>query len=453
MGYSLGTLPIRTSPIRRSIIHHAARSAHVHAPHQLPPSEAVDTMLSRAKKDYESNTPPPPRNALAKQLFPSSSPSANADIREQFMRPTGMGSEAAPTGSSAMARTGLSSFSNPLIDRSANIAHSHSAKSAGKPGMASLYGGHAKAFEHATEVIDLTSQDAQAKAQAAVPFDEDDFSDDDFLDLDVHQPIALPTKQQPKPPATPNPMPPPPATSQTSQIPWSSSPASHHLPPRPQRAISDQSNASDVSLKRESPGYNGEDCQEIPAPKKVKRRVLPASFRASESTTESSTVTKTPASKSNGFWDPTASAVKEQRKQLKSSRQPKRGQSDGADGVSQHPEAHHSKKSEAIHLSKEQENVLDLVVNEGRSVFFTGPAGTGKSVLMRAIIAKLKEKHSRDPERVSVTASTGLAACNIGGMTLHSFSGEWPYSTQFTRKDANHETQALVSEKRKPQIW
>lgn len=74
-------------------------------------------------------------------------------------------------------------------------------------------------------------------------------------------------------------------------------------------------------------------------------------------------------------------------------------------------------------LSQEQQKVLDLVVNQSKSVFFTGSAGTGKSVLMRAIIAELRKKYSREPDRVAVTASTGLAACNIGGVTLHSFGG------------------------------
>lgn len=35
----------------------------------------------------------------------------------------------------------------------------------------------------------------------------------------------------------------------------------------------------------------------------------------------------------------------------------------------------------------------------------------------------MKKKHIREPDRVAVTASTGLAACNIGGVTLHSFAG------------------------------
>ncbi|KKA29313.1 hypothetical protein TD95_002384 [Thielaviopsis punctulata] len=76
-----------------------------------------------------------------------------------------------------------------------------------------------------------------------------------------------------------------------------------------------------------------------------------------------------------------------------------------------------------VFLSPEQKSVLDMVVKGGKSVFFTGPAGTGKSVLMRSIIKELHKKWSREPEKLAVTASTGLAACNIGGVTLHSFSG------------------------------
>lgn len=43
---------------------------------------------------------------------------------------------------------------------------------------------------------------------------------------------------------------------------------------------------------------------------------------------------------------------------------------------------------------------------------------------MREVIKALKIKYrSQGPDRVAVTASTGLAACNIGGNTLHSFAG------------------------------
>jgi len=49
-------------------------------------------------------------------------------------------------------------------------------------------------------------------------------------------------------------------------------------------------------------------------------------------------------------------------------------------------------------------------------------AGTGKSLLLRAIIMALKKKHAYNPEVVSVTASTGMAASNIGG--IHRFTSQ-----------------------------
>lgn len=48
--------------------------------------------------------------------------------------------------------------------------------------------------------------------------------------------------------------------------------------------------------------------------------------------------------------------------------------------------------------------------------------GTGKSHLLKEIIRKLRE---RSPKRVAVTASTGIAAVNIGGSTFHSFTGRF----------------------------
>ena len=66
---------------------------------------------------------------------------------------------------------------------------------------------------------------------------------------------------------------------------------------------------------------------------------------------------------------------------------------------------------------------MSLVAEQKKSVFFTGSAGTGKSVLLRETIKVLRDKYKREPDRVAVTASTGLAACNVGGVTLHSFAG------------------------------
>ncbi|KAJ8406372.1 hypothetical protein AAFF_G00306030 [Aldrovandia affinis] len=67
-------------------------------------------------------------------------------------------------------------------------------------------------------------------------------------------------------------------------------------------------------------------------------------------------------------------------------------------------------------LSKEQAAVLSAVLS-GKNVFFTGSAGTGKSFLLKRIVGSLP------PKSTFATASTGVAACHIGGTTLHSFAG------------------------------
>lgn len=71
-----------------------------------------------------------------------------------------------------------------------------------------------------------------------------------------------------------------------------------------------------------------------------------------------------------------------------------------------------------IKLSKEQDQVLNLV-KARKSVFFTGSAGTGKSVLLREIISWCRSSDIC----FAVTASTGIAAVNINGCTLHSWAG------------------------------
>lgn len=120
-------------------------------------------------------------------------------------------------------------------------------------------------------------------------------------------------------------------------------------------------------------------------------------------------------------WNKTASAVKKEQKVLRQeNKKPVRD-------VKADPDAKitstKDKKLHRVFLSEEQQNVLTLVAKEKKSVFFTGSAGTGKSVLLREIIGVLRRNYKREIDRIAVTASTGLAACNVGGVTLHSFAG------------------------------
>lgn len=79
-----------------------------------------------------------------------------------------------------------------------------------------------------------------------------------------------------------------------------------------------------------------------------------------------------------------------------------------------------------VRLSEEQKGVLEQVT-AGKSVFFTGSAGTGKSVLLREIIKNIRRPGQSgtrgDRKRLYVTASTGIASVNIGGTTVHSWAG------------------------------
>ena len=69
-------------------------------------------------------------------------------------------------------------------------------------------------------------------------------------------------------------------------------------------------------------------------------------------------------------------------------------------------------------FSAEQRHAAHLI-EAGVSVFVTGPGGTGKSELIHAI----KRAGEESDVNVVVTASTGIAARNIGGITLHRFAG------------------------------
>ncbi|KAH9044702.1 PIF1-like helicase-domain-containing protein [Lactarius pseudohatsudake] len=75
-------------------------------------------------------------------------------------------------------------------------------------------------------------------------------------------------------------------------------------------------------------------------------------------------------------------------------------------------------KPPAVVLTEEQINVLEKV-KKGGNVFFTGSAGTGKTILLGEIIQFLRTTR----RRIAITASTGIASVNIGGTTLHSWAG------------------------------
>ena len=65
-----------------------------------------------------------------------------------------------------------------------------------------------------------------------------------------------------------------------------------------------------------------------------------------------------------------------------------------------------------------QEETLDIL-KLGYNVFLTGPPGSGKTFLLNKYIDYLRGKR----REVAVTASTGIAATHMNGVTIHSWSG------------------------------
>ena len=347
------------------------------------------------------------------------------------------------------------------------------------------------------------------KLHGPVFFDENDFEDDDNIDLDADDtPIArrsissgassdtlLPDQPQNESSTAQTPV-------SSTPLPWSSSPLSHHqMPPPKPRAQS--SNAVGTTKRRTLPWLEEEKkadqacreksdrlCEELtggvpptsseqaiidqkkqwkekklldrqcvdltggePAPQNkrqlstegpqelecyhqsmlnkgvpdwVVEKAVKGKKRRIETGQETSATAFTPLPKDKANspypWNTTASAVKEEQKRLRQGHKKLTKDNDGD------PEKSNAKKTRRetvakVFLSDEQRSVLKLVAEKNKSVFFTGSAGTGKSVLLRETIKVLREKYKRESDRVAVTASTGLAACNVGGVTLHSFAG------------------------------
>lgn len=383
-------------------------------------------MLAKAVQQHEATLPPlsrKPRTALDQQLF-SSSPIANQSVKRSPFQQNLPADRIFKPSASAVTN-GILSYKNPL-KRTASHA-SGTELSLCRQGPQSSNSWVRSVFSE-DSLVDLTQASSVpatgvvSRLHQAVYFDENDFVDDADLDLDGDDSDSIGSglstnKRLPAMHGQHN-------KSSSGPLPCSSTPLHHKI------VLSDASSQSKATPQENSYA----DTQPQPA----KRRTLPwletvdqksdvgqdvkYSAQAVDARKKTSNSSLTPLSKhkirSPYPWNKTASAVKEEQKkhrqQSHQSKETVKTASVQVDSQGNVPEAF---------LSEEQKNILNLVVNENKSVFFTGSAGTGKSVLMRRIIASLRRKYQREPGRVAVTASTGLAACNIGGVTLHSFSG------------------------------
>lgn len=89
-----------------------------------------------------------------------------------------------------------------------------------------------------------------------------------------------------------------------------------------------------------------------------------------------------------------------------------------AEGAGQGGEGSEGVMVPAITLSEGQQRAYDVALS-GKSMFITGPGGTGKSEVLSTIIKGL----GNVGRSVAVCASTGIAAIRVGGSTIHSWLG------------------------------
>jgi ATP-dependent DNA helicase PIF1 len=80
-------------------------------------------------------------------------------------------------------------------------------------------------------------------------------------------------------------------------------------------------------------------------------------------------------------------------------------------------------ESIAADLNEEQTAVFKECVHGNSSVFCTGRGGTGKSSVTESVIRYFRNVQIEGTHQIAVTASTGIAAYLIKGITLHRFAG------------------------------
>ncbi len=186
-------------------------------------------------------------------------------------------------------------------------------------------------------------------------------------------------------------------------LPWSSSPVEHRQSPLKRATL--QQHAFSAPVNTTSGHSASDDVDDIPRPHK--RRTIPwlgddhnsriedrpnlnldrfkadAPSRSSVSNAplkreNASSARYTPASRKSDslIWNTTASALKEQQKSLRQAKKALfRTNEATEEGLKQAKEKKKKNNVSRIFLSDEQQQVLTLVVDQGKSVFFTGSAG------------------------------------------------------------------------------
>lgn len=220
---------------------------------------------------------------------------------------------------------------------------------------------------------------------ATALFDEDDFDSD--VDLDVEDPATKGTVTYPKLPQV--------ASSesrdsgyhsrpQTTQqrleldssqpVPWSSSPAEHFKTPQKPQVSQPTSKRVFLPWLQNQQARNSQQVKDQIEEEEEEETPRP---RKRQSTESKPAPVSTPKPKAEYLWETTASALKQQQKNLRELNKKQSKENDVS--IDDLKDAAKKRKKNTVHrifLSEEQQNVLNLVTEYKKSVFFTGSAGT-----------------------------------------------------------------------------
>ena len=76
---------------------------------------------------------------------------------------------------------------------------------------------------------------------------------------------------------------------------------------------------------------------------------------------------------------------------------------------------------ESILTTKQKEALRHM--KSGKNIFLTGPAGTGKTFILKNFIDWYKETKETENSKIYITSTTGLSSLLIDGMTIHRYAG------------------------------
>ena len=273
---------------------------------------------------------------------------------------------------------------------------------------------HRDAFleSQSSHTISQSTLSASGKVESlhqAVYFDENDFDDDVDLDLEVEDPINKGRLSASKAAITlpleggtvlPKDMG---AATSSAPLAWSSSPLQHKATPPNANLIR---RAKDVNGSDESQSTTTTVPNELDSnPRSSKRRVLPwladgdnevveeagrgppahvqrisDRHRAGRAQPQQRNGEFTPLPKDDQHfqysWNKTASAMKEEQKKLRQANKRLVKSNDASDeNLKKSIRAKRRDALEKLFLSEEQQRILKLVVESGKSIFFTGSAG------------------------------------------------------------------------------